>query len=795
MSGVPKYIMFCFFVVCGLFPGAVFSKNTDISIDKIMQDPKWMGHFPSGQFWSEDSKNLYFMWNNDGSEQDSLYVFSVGTGAIHKLNRAELDNMPPRGGSFNKKKTAMVYVKDGDLFLYNLKNKKSSRLTVTAESESSPVFFGEEDRFTYLSGGNLYLADIDKICIKQITDIKKESAAIPVELTSAQKWAGAQEHRLFKVFQDKSVKKSSKSSVEEARVVPERAKTIYSGESDVRNLKLSPDGRFVTFRLETLPKTDQRTFVPVYVNDTGYTSQIPARPKAGTWQTTYRLGIYDTIRDSLYYMEISSIPGIGDFEPLFIYPENKNNSLITERDVVIYGPYWSGDGKYPVVVVRTLDNKDKWIMLMDSVTGVCKTLSREHDEAWIGVPWWIELEETVSWMPDNRRIWFLSEESGFSHIYTIDAVTKEKKQITAGNFDVSDAFLSQDGRSWYFTSNEKDHGEMHFYRVYDNSGVKEMLTSMTGNNRVTLSPDEKKQAIVYSYTNKPWELYISDNRPGAKPRQITESRSAEFKSYKWRDPEIIEFTASDGVNVRARLYKPEKRVEKGPAVIFVHGAGYIQNAHRWWSNYYREYMFNNYLVDNGYTVMDIDYRGSSGYGHKYGTAIYRDMGGKDLSDQVDGAGYLVNNCGVAPDRIGLYGGSYGGFITLMAMFTKPGVFAAGAALRPVTDWAHYEHPYTASILNIPQTDSLSYIKSSPIYHAEGLTGALLICHGMGDTNVQFQDVARLSQRLIELGKDNWDVAFYPVENHGFTEPSSWRDEYNRIFRLFERELKKEPRNQ
>jgi dipeptidyl aminopeptidase/acylaminoacyl peptidase len=144
------------------------------------------------------------------------------------------------------------------------------------------------------------------------------------------------------------------------------------------------------------------------------------------------------------------------------------------------------------------------------------------------------------------------------------------------------------------------------------------------------------------------------------------------------------------------------------------------------------------------------------------------MGGKDLQDVVDGAKYLVDAQKVQPRRIGVYGGSYGGFITLMAMFTTPDAFAAGAALRPVTDWAHYNHNYTSNILNEPQSD---------------------ILHGMVDTNVHFQDSVRLAQRLIELRKENWELAVYPVEDHGFIEETSWADEYKRILKLFEQNLK------
>jgi dipeptidyl aminopeptidase/acylaminoacyl peptidase len=296
-------------------------------------------------------------------------------------------------------------------------------------------------------------------------------------------------------------------------------------------------------------------------------------------------------------------------------------------------------------------------------------------------------------------------------------------------------------------------------------------------------------ADLYSRANHPAELYVKRLRPEDELRQITESTSEEWRSYAWTTPPVITFTARDGAEVYARLYKPDDWQRGGPAVVFVHGAGYLQNAHKWWSSYFREYMFHHLLMERGFMVLDIDYRASSGYGRDWRTGIYRFMGGKDLTDQVDGAAWLVREHGVDPGRIGIYGGSYGGFITLMAMFTEPDVFAAGAALRPVTDWAHYNHGYTSNILNVPQADTLAYDRSSPINHAEGLTGALLICHGLVDTNVHAQDSIRLAQRLIELRKENWELALFPVENHGFSEPTSWMDEYKRILKLFEMNLK------
>jgi dipeptidyl aminopeptidase/acylaminoacyl peptidase len=223
--------------------------------------------------------------------------------------------------------------------------------------------------------------------------------------------------------------------------------------------------------------------------------------------------------------------------------------------------------------------------------------------------------------------------------------------------------------------------------------------------------------------------------------------------------------------------------------VFIHGAGYLQNAHLGWSTYFREFMFHSLLVERGYVVLDMDYRASAGYGRDWRTAIYRRMGTPELEDLQDGVAWLAANRNVDPARVGVYGGSYGGFLTLMALFREPELFACGAALRPVTDWAHYNHGYTSNILNVPAIDPEAYETSSPIEFAEGLQAPLLICHGMLDDNVFYKDSVRLAQRLIELEKENWELASYPAEAHGFREPSAWLDEYRRIFKLFEMHLR------
>jgi dipeptidyl aminopeptidase/acylaminoacyl peptidase len=456
----------------------------------------------------------------------------------------------------------------------------------------------------------------------------------------------------------------------------------------------------------------------------------------------------------------------------------------------------SEDGALAVAAVRADRNKDRWLVAINPDDTKTRVVDALHDDAWVREAGggFGGNDNSFGFMPDQKRLWFLSERDGWMHLYIVDAAAEPAtaKQLTEGKWEIESVATSADRSKFYITSTEVHPGERHIYAMPLEGGARTRLTSMTGGSAGEVSPDDSTFGIIYSASTKPHEIYLMPNRAGAEAKQVTTTPTEEWRSFKWIDPQLVTYKTRDGVSVYARLFTPEmigaRRDPAAPAVVFVHGAGYAQNAHKYWPSYFREYMFHNLLAARGYVVLDPDYRASSGYGRDWRTAIYRYMGGKDLDDVVDGARYLVDTQHVNAKHIGVYGGSYGGFITLMAMFTSPDTFAAGAALRPVTDWSHYNHGYTSNILNEPQKDAEAYRKSSPIYFAEGLKGALLICHGMVDTNVLFQDSVRLVQRLIELRKENWSVAPFPVENHGFEEETSWADEYKRILKLFDDHL-------
>jgi len=568
-------------------------------------------------------------------------------------------------------------------------------------------------------------------------------------------------------------------------------RNINTGDKTVQQIQISPDGRFITYRLFTAPTNAKNTVVPNYVTESGYTTDIPGRTKVGEPLGRSEFFVYDRLRDTVLPVLTDSIPGIQD-APDYVkdYPKKFANRRAANRGVTIGGPVWNESGTVAMVDIRSQDNKDRWLMRLDAAEGKLLPIDRQRDEAWVDGPGISGFRARTGWVNDNT-FYFQSEATGYSHLYTYSVSTSTKTALTQGNYEVQDAVLGRSKQYFYLLTNEEHPGKQNWYRIRTDGSGKEKITGMTGGYEVSMSPDEKYIAYRYSYINRPPELFVQENLPGKKPVQVTHlAMSDAFKAYPWRDTKIFTITARDGKPIYARLFEPAAGKKNGAAVVFVHGAGYLQNVDYWWSgNYPREYMFNNLLADKGYTVIDIDYRGSAGYGRDWRTGIYRFMGGKDLDDEVDAARYLVKEQGIDAGRIGLYGGSYGGFMTLMALFTQPDVFKAGAALRPVTDWAHYNHGYTANILNEPFNDSIAYARSSPINFAGGLKNHLLICHGMIDTNVNFQDAVRLNQRLIELGKDTWDIAIFPVEDHGFVEPSSWTDEYKRILRLFDTYLK------
>jgi dipeptidyl aminopeptidase/acylaminoacyl peptidase len=796
-------------------------KKFELTVDSIMRGSRLVGYPPANPYWSQDSQKLYFRWKQADEprlKEMGLYVVNRDGSGLHRLSDEEARLAPPANGELSKDRTKTVFAEEGNIYIYDHARNERRTLIKTSDPESNPHFTFDQKSIYFTRQNNLYVMSLDGGSLEQLTDIRAATAAGPTpaatgggqngrQAAAAQQTGGGQgnagqefmkkeERTLLDAVRERAEQREEQEAKRKERDT-HKPLSLTAGQN-LTNLNLAPSGKFVVATISEPIPGNRGTIVPNFVTESGYTEDIPGRNKAGDPQNRNRLVIIDVETGETKNVDhgqrlpatqaTTEQPQRTETNPEQNRAQGDRDTRPRDRDVQLFQLQWSEDGKNAVLMARSADNKDRWILLLDAATDKTKVLSQLHDDAWIGGPGVF----TLGWLPDNNHVYFESERDGFAHLYTVSINGGEPTQLTSGQFEVSDVRLSRDKTKFYFTSSEGSPFERHLYSMATTGGLRTKITTLPGNNDVDISPDETTLADIRSYSNKPPELYLLPNQPAqasSESQPVTTSPIPEFFTYDWIDPRIVSFKARDGATVYGRIYTPTNWKKGGPAVFFVHGAGYLQNVHRWWSSYFREYMFHHLLMERGFLVLDIDYRGSAGYGRDWRTGIYRHMGGKDLSDHIDAVNYLVKEHGVDPKRIGLYGGSYGGFITLMAMFTEPDTFAAGAALRPVTDWAHYDNGYTANILNLPQNDAEAYRRSSPIYLANGLKGALLICHGMVDTNVNFQDSVRLVEKLIELRKENWSVAPYPVENHGFEREESWADEYKRILKLFTDNLK------
>jgi dipeptidyl aminopeptidase/acylaminoacyl peptidase len=741
-----------------------------LTLPNIMRGPEHYGREPQNVQWSPDGQYIYFQWTPAGSKWDDrtrLYRVRPQAGATPEIvSDASADTLSPMlaPGATSRNRQLRAVSTRGDLYLVDLVRSGVRRLTETAAAETSPQFSADERHLLYSRDGNAYSLELATGAIRQLTDIRTGPA--PRDSTPPTGVRGAIERDqrdLLEVIRDRARVDSIQRVERELAEARVRLRPVYlpSGER-LASISIAPSLKSAVVLTATNPPGQPRlTQVPNYVTASGFTENIGSRTKVGEGNVRFRAYVLDLSTNRLRQLHTVG----GD-----------STKAASQIRVVS----WNDAGNTALLQAGTPDFKWRYFMSMRD-DGTVRTIDALRDSAWIGGP----CAGCAGWLPDGRA-WFASEATGYMHLYSADADGGNKRALTSGKWEVLQATVAPDGRSFELHTSEESPYVRHFYRMPIAGGTRQKITREHGGHQVEVSPDGRRLADVFSTANTPPELYVL-NADGTAPVRLTTSTSEEFRKGPWIKPAIVQITASDGVQVPARIYRPQdmNAQPNGAAVIFVHGAGYLHNVHDYWSSYSREYMFHHLLASKGYTVLDVDYRASAGYGRDWRTAVYRWMGGRDLADHVDASRWLQKQHNISPERIGIYGGSYGGFMTLMALFNAPKEFGAGAALRSVTDWAHYNHGYTGSILNLPQDDTLAYRRSSPIFFAQGLEDPLLMAHGMIDTNVHFQDIVRLSQRLIELGKTGWELAVYPVEDHGFTRPSSWTDEYRRIMELFD----------
>ncbi|MEO6264199.1 MAG: prolyl oligopeptidase family serine peptidase [Luteimonas sp.] len=766
---------------------------TPLTLEQVMADPDWIGSPVEDAWWAWDGQRVQYQLKRDGATIRDTWQQAIDGGVAVKVDgaaRAELDAANP---VYDAQRTRMAYVRNDDVFVRDLRGGALTQITRSNDKETLPQW-SNDGGLVWRVGNDWYRwTPRDGVRQAAIVKAEKDPAAAP----KADDLRERQLRLIDTLREDKARREVARAQEDAWRTAdPTRAPApAYLGDDvAIADSALSPDGRWLLV-VTTAKGADagQAGKLPKYVTGSGYEEFEEAHTRVGrNAPLPHRLWLVDVAAGKVRELKFDALPAIAS-DPLAALrkaagkdPLKGNRDVRIETDGDGTGPtiHWSHDSRNVAVLVRAVDNKDRWIATVDTANATLQSRHHLHDDAWIN---WNSNE--FGWLPDGRTLWYLSEESGWAQLHLDD--NDRARPLTSGKWEASQPQLAADGRTFFFVCNRERPGVYEVCAVDASGGAVREVTALDGVESFVPSPDGAKLLVRHSDSYTPPQLAVVD-ADGDGLVQLTDTRKPAFKAIDWIQPQTVRVPSKHGAgSLWGKFYGPKTREpgRKYPIVMFVHGAGYLQNVSDRYPNYFREQMFHNLLVQHGYIVLDLDYRASAGYGRDWRTAIYRNMGHPELDDYLDGLDWIVANQQGDRDRAGIYGGSYGGFMTFMALFRAPGVFKAGAALRPVSDWTQYNHEYTSDILNTPEIDPEAYKLSSPIEYAAGLQDHLLIAHGMIDDNVFFKDSIDMIQKLIELHKDKWSIAPYPLERHDFTHADAWYDEYRRIYELFESTLK------
>ncbi|CDG85336.1 S9 family peptidase [Janthinobacterium agaricidamnosum] len=762
---------------------------TPITLDQAMAQPDWIGTPVESAWWGWNGQVFYQQKRSASPLRD---IYQVAHGGAKVVGDAQLSKLDGPDVIYNQARTRGILLRNGDLFERDLKSGALTQITRSNNKVSDAQYSADGDAVQFRSGSDWFSWNRAERLVSPVAllVLKKDPDAVPDD-DSQRDLQLRLISTLARQKDERDIRRER--SRQERRLDPTRApEPLYLGDKvTLEGSSLSPDGRWLL--VVTQDKAGDKGKIGKlarYVTESGYPEGEDERTRvARNMPLPQSLKLVDLQTGKISELSYDVLPGIATDPLAALRAAQKLPALKGNRGVRIDadrdGISWSANGVQVALQIHAIDNKDMWFVGIDLPKASLTPLHRISDEAWVNRRY-----TDFGWLPDNQTLWYLSEESGYSHLYLRDAAG-QTRALTAGSWETSAVQWSADGKTAYFMCNREAPGTYEVCAVPASGGTVRELTSLKGVEDFSVSPDGGKLLLRYSASYLPAQAATVDIK-GGKAAILTDTRTPAFKARNWIMPQLVQIPSTHGAApIWAKLYRPAQLQEgkKYPIVMFAHGAGYLQNVTQRYPVYFREQMFHNLLVEQGYLVLDVDYRASQGYGRAWRTAIYRQMGHPELEDYLDGVQWLAAQHQGDSKNVGIYGGSYGGFMSLMALMRAPDVFKSGAALRPVTDWTTYNHGYTANILNTPDLDPEAYRVSSPIEYADKLKGNLLIAHGMIDDNVFYQDSVRLAQRLIELKKDHWELASYPLERHGFVQPESWYDEFRRIDQLFERTLK------
>jgi len=441
---------------------------------------------------------------------------------------------------------------------------------------------------------------------------------------------------------------------------------------------------------------------------------------------------------------------------------------------------WLGDGS--AVAIQTLNRGQDRLALIFAVAGAGKAsvIFEETADTWVNV------NSLQHFYAKKRQFIWGSERSGHQHLYLYNQDGSLNHEITWGDWEViSLEGVNESKGRVYVTANKKTVLEHHLYEVSDKTGEVRQITSGDGTHSVTLSPDFRYFIDRFSNELRPTVVTVRDVK-GHELFELGDQMTPELERTVRPVPEFLTFKSTSGHDFYCSITKPTgfNPLEKYPALVYVYGGPHDQVVRRRWSS---SSLWHSMMADKGYIVFAMDNRGSSGRGKEWEDVIARKLGQHELEDQIAGVDYLRSLPYVDGERIGIWGWSYGGYMTLMALFKAPDVFKVGTAVAPVTDWRLYDSIYTERYMKLPSENEEGYHDSSPINFVDDFSGRLLVMHGDADDNVHTQNTYQLIQRLIEAGK-RFDFVPFPQKDHGISGPTARVHLFTRMTEFFDEHL-------
>jgi dipeptidyl-peptidase 4 len=448
-----------------------------------------------------------------------------------------------------------------------------------------------------------------------------------------------------------------------------------------------------------------------------------------------------------------------------------------ETDIYIPRVNWLTDSKQLAIQRLNRAQTRLDLLIVDTATGKTRTVLTENDSNWIN------LSDDLEFLKDGKRFLWSSERSGYRHLYLFDVEGKQLAQLTKGNWEVSAVDAVDETKGFvYFTATENSPLERQLYRVgLDGTGFAR-LTKDAGTHAAIFAPNATAFYDTYSNAATPQRQDLC-RADGSRIAAINENKVAELGDYHLSPMEFLTVKSRDGVSLNASIVKPPdfNPQKKYPVLVHTYGGPHAQVVRNGWGG--ANFLWHQLMAQKGYIIFSLDNRGSAGRGHAFETPLHFRIGAQELSDQRDGVQYLKSLPYVDPNRIGIWGWSYGGHMTLHAMFEAGEDFKAGFAGGPVTDWRYYDTIYTERYLGLPQKNEKGYQDSSPVKYAAQLKGKLLIAHGTGDDNVHYANTLSVINDLIEAGKYA-EVLAFPGRGHGASDPPARRVLMQRVTQFF-----------